>query len=65
MENFTPGRICFYMRSIVAKTSDSSVLVDAAEDAIDPVRDDEDNEGSLEGDLVQKSFDKAHIEDFY
>jgi hypothetical protein len=53
------------MRSIVTKTSDSSVLVNATEDAVDPVCDDEDDEGSLEGDIVQKSSDKAHIEDFY
>jgi hypothetical protein len=41
------------------------MLVDAAEDAVGSVRDDEDDEGSLERDIVQKSFDKAHIEDFY
>lgn len=49
----------------MTKTSDSSMLVYAAEDAVGYVRDNEDDEGSLEGDLVQKSFDEAHIEDFY
>jgi hypothetical protein len=51
------------MWSIVTKTSDSSVLVDTANDGVDAVCDQEDDECGFERDLLQQSFHDAHSDE--
>ena len=58
----TPRSICFQLRSIATEASDSSVFVNAADDRIDSVGDEEDDECGLDGDLLQKSFHDTHAE---
>jgi hypothetical protein len=41
------------------------VFVNAADDRIDPIGDEEDDECSLDGDLLQKSFHDTHAEEIY
>jgi hypothetical protein len=50
------------LRSIAAEASNSSVFVNAADDRIDYIGDEEDDECRLDGDLLQKSFHNTHGE---